>query len=246
MKTVYVDINKELTTRRTKKIAKKLYKINKKEDIVVALSKDLEQNIELTNQISELGIEILNGKWLFKFLLCDIIEYISDRKDEKEENQIVAILMNKKDEIVLSQLSDIAQKVKMLKIIGEFTVELNYLEEKLYNEYGIAIQITNNKRKALTNVDIIINFDYTEEKLYEYSINPQSVLVNIQEKNKKFMGTNINDYKIEYNKENFNEVENESKFNKNVIYEGYIYRRDTFLNIKKQFRTDNVRLIELI
>lgn len=246
MKTVYVDINKELTARRVKKLAKKLYKMNRKEDIAVALSKELEQNEELMSQINEFGIRVLNGKWLFKFLICDIIEYISNIKNEKEESQIVGILMKNKDEIVLAQLFDIAKKVKTLKIISGFTVGLSYLEEKLYNEYGIAMQITNNKRKALTNVDIVINFDYTEEQLSEYNINPQAVLVNIEEKIENFVGTNINNYKIEYNKENFNKVANELSFDSNVIYEGYIYRKDTLQNIRKQLKIDSVRLVELI
>jgi len=246
LKTVYVDINKELTARRVKKLAKKLYKMNRKEDIAVALSKELEQNEELMSQINEFGIRVLNGKWLFKFLICDIIEYISNIKNEKEESQIVGILMKNKDEIVLAQLFDIAKKVKTLKIISGFTVGLSYLEEKLYNEYGIAMQITNNKRKALTNVDIVINFDYTEEQLSEYNINPQAVLVNIEENIENFVGTNINNYKIEYNKENFNKVANELSFDSNVIYEGYIYRKDTLQNIRKQLKIDSVRLVELI
>lgn len=245
MKTVYVDIEKEMTDRRIKKIAKKLYKLNKKDDIVVALSKDLEKNERLISQINEFGVKILDGKWLFKFLICDIIEYISNMKNEKEETQVVAILMKNKDEIVLNQLFDIAKRVRTLKVISGFTVGLSYLEEKLYNEYGIAIQITNNKRKALTNVNIVINFDYTEEQLSEYNINSQAVLVNIKENIKNFIGTNINNYKIEYNKENFTKMKNETNFDSNVIYEGLIYRRDTLQNIRKQLTLDKVRLIEL-
>lgn len=245
MKTVYVDIRKEITARRAKRIAKKLYKMNKKEDIVIALSKELENNEELNNQINEFGLNILNGKWLFKFLICDIIKYISNMRDRKEETEIVAVLMERQDEIILAQISEIAKKVKTLKIISGFTFGLDYLEEKLYNEYGIAIQITNNKRKALANTDIVINFDLKEEKLKEYIINPKAILVNIKENIKNFSGTNINYYKIEYNRENFDKMKNETSFDSNVIYEGFIYRRDTLQNIRKQLMLDNVRLIEL-
>lgn len=245
MKTVYVDIGKEITARRAKRIAKKLYKKNKKEDIVVALSKELENNEELNNQINEFGIKVLDGKWLFKFLICDTIEYISNMKSKRLDTEVVAIVMERQDEIVLAQLSEIAKKVKTLKIISGFTFGLDYIEEKLYNEYGIAIQITNNKRKALANVDIVINFDLKEEKLKEYSINKQAVLVNIKENIKNFSGTNINYYKIEYNRENFTKMKNEINFDSNVIYEGFIYRRDTLQNIRKQLMIDNVRLVEL-
>ena len=244
MKTVYVDIEKEMTDRRIKKIAKKLYKLNRKENIVVALSKELEKNDGLVNQINEYGVSILDGRWLFKFLICDIIEYISNMRERKEETEVVAVIMERQDEILLAQLPEIAKKVKTLKIIRA-TFGLDYLEEKLYNEYGIAIQITNNKQKALTNADIVINFDLKEEKLKEYNINSQATLVNIKENIKNFSGTNINYYKIEYNRENFAKMKNETKFDSNVIYEGFIYRRDTLPNIRKQLILDNVRLIEL-
>ncbi len=245
MKTVYVDIEKEMTDRRIKKIAKKLYKLNRKENIVVALSKELEKNDGLVNQINEYGVSILDGRWLFKFLICDIIEYISNMRERKEETEVVAVIMERQDEILLAQLPEIAKKVKTLKIISRATFGLDYLEEKLYNEYGIAIQITNNKQKALTNADIVINFDLKEEKLKEYNINSQATLVNIKENIKNFSGTNINYYKIEYNRENFAKMKNETKFDSNVIYEGFIYRRDTLPNIRKQLMLDNVRLIEL-
>ena len=245
LKTVYVDIEKEMTDRRIKKIAKKLYKLNRKENIVVALSKELEKNDGLVNQINEYGVSILDGRWLFKFLICDIIEYISNMRERKEETEVVAVIMERQDEILLAQLPEIAKKVKTLKIISRATFGLDYLEEKLYNEYGIAIQITNNKQKALTNADIVINFDLKEEKLKEYNINSQATLVNIKENIKNFSGTNINYYKIEYNRENFAKMKNETKFDSNVIYEGFIYRRDTLPNIRKQLILDNVRLIEL-
>ena len=49
-----------MTQRRIKKVAKKLYKINQKEEIIVALSKKLESNEELKNEINRYNIKILN------------------------------------------------------------------------------------------------------------------------------------------------------------------------------------------
>lgn len=246
MKTIYLDINREITARKTKKIAKKLYKISKKEEIVVALSKNLEKNTELYNNINEYGIKILNGKWLLKFLLCEVIEYISVIQGKKQETQTVAVLIESQDDIILGELMQIAKNVKTLKIISNSKFKFNYLEEKLYEDFGIAVQITNNKRKALLNSDIIINYDYNEEKLEEYSINSNAILVNIEKEIKNFSGTSINDYLIEYDTENFIEADNISDFNTNIMYESYIYRKDTLQNIQSQLKKDNVRLIGLI
>lgn len=246
MRTVYINVKDEPNKRKIKKIAKKLYKINKKEDIVVALSKELQKNEELNNKIEEYGIKVLDGKWLFKFLICDIIEYVSKNEHKSKEIQIIAILMEKQDDIVLAQILEIAKNVKVLKIITKSIERYEYWETKLYEEYGIALQVTNNKKKSLSNVDIIINFDYDEEKIKEYNINPFAILVNLQDNIKCFKGININNYKIEYNKENFMEFEDELDYDNNIIYESYIYRRDTFLNIRKQLNRDEVRLIGLI
>ncbi len=245
MKTIYIKTNKELTKRKITKIAKKLYKMNKKEEVAVALSKNIGENQELKEKIKDIGIKILDGKWLFKFLLCDIIEYVTKSKNEKQAMQTVAILIEKQDEIILAQLPEIAKRIKTLKIINKGSPTYTYLEEKLYAEYGIAIEITNNKTKSLANVDIIINYDFTQEKIREYKINPQAILINIEEKIEKNTKTNINNYKIEYNKENFTQIENEKEFDQNTIYESYIYRKDTYRNIRKQLINDNVKLIEL-
>ena len=77
MKTVYVNPKKELTKKKMVKISKKLYKLNKKGDIAVAISNNIIGKEELCSLIYDYGIKILDGKWLFKFMIYDIIEYIS-------------------------------------------------------------------------------------------------------------------------------------------------------------------------
>lgn len=245
---MYVNIKDDLNKRKVKKIAKKLYRISKKEDIVVALNKDLTKNEELTGFINDYGIKILNGKWLFKFLLHDIVDYICKIEHKIPETQNIAILINKKDDIIIGQVLEIAKRVKSLKIISDSINGFGYLEEELYTEYGIALQITNNKKKSLLHTDIIINFDYDEEQLSKYYTKPGVILVNLQEniELKNFAGININDYRIDYDKDNFEMFENEKDFESNVIYESYIYRKDTLPNIQKQLERDNVRLIGLI
>ncbi|MCI8620892.1 MAG: hypothetical protein HFJ50_03745 [Clostridia bacterium] len=60
MKTVYLNEKKKLTKRKINKIAKKLEKINEKEEIVLAISKKLSENEELVNEIKRRKIAILN------------------------------------------------------------------------------------------------------------------------------------------------------------------------------------------
>ena len=249
MRTVYIDTKKELNKRRLKKIAKKLYKMNKKEEIVVALSKNLEKNEELNEEISSYGLNILNGRWLFKFLLIQILEYLSKESNKNIEKLTVAVLMEKLDEIILKQLIEIAKKIKVLKIITKDINRYSYIEKELYQKEGIAIQITNNKAKSLVNVDIIINLDLNKAKLEEYNIDKCATLINIKQmvnfNPNEFEGININNYEISYSEENFKNEDIKNEFDPNILYESYIYRKDTYANIKKQLEIDNVRLTKL-
>lgn len=249
LKTIYINEKEDLTKRKAKRIIKKIYKISKREDIVIALSKNLENHIELNKMIEEYGFKILDGRWLFKFLLYDILEYISEVHNKRIEMQNVAILMNNMDEIIMQQLSEIAKKVKGLKIVTNDINKYTYIEEKLYYEYGIAIQITNNKSKSLTNTYIIINFDFGEEEFNKCNIDINATIININKEIKlyldNFRGQNINKYEIEFDEENFCELTDIKDFDRNVLYESYIYRKDNFENIRKQLKKDNVKLVKL-
>ena len=73
----------------------------------------------------------------------------------------------------------IARKVKRLTIVSNNINKFRYLEEKLYNEYGIAIELSNNRRKSLLNSNIIINVDFEEEMVNKYNINSKAIIINL-------------------------------------------------------------------
>lgn len=247
MKTIYIEEKEDINKRKVKKLIKKIYKTSKKEDVVLAICKSLEDNEILLDYIIEYGFKVLDGRWLFKFLLYDILEYLSKIENKKIETLNVALLMNNMDEIIMQELPEIAKTVKSLKIITEDINKYSYMEEKLYKEDGIALQITNNKSKSLNGTNIIINFDFNEDMINECNIN--GTIVNINEKinlkKDSFTGKNINDYEISFKEENFEDSLNKKEFDKNILYESYIYRRDNFTNIRKQLERDEVKLLIL-
>lgn len=282
MKTIYID-KENIGKWRARRIAKKLYKQSKKEDIVIALSKNLMEHEALNNALNEYELKVLNDRWLFKFLLFDILEYIANNEcngttistpylrsgalcapyfEEIAQTNVgasiahpindykVAILMDKADEIIMQQLVSIAKSVKTLKIVTKSKNSYSYIENELFQRDGIAIQITNNKEKSLSNVDIILNFDFNEERISKYKINHNAIIIDLGKKitlNKdNFNGKIINNYEITFNEENYNLNINKDNFDNSILYESYIYRRDTFANIKNQLNQDNVRLIKLI
>ena len=246
MKTIYVNPKKELKQKKIKKIAKKLYKLSKKEDIVVALSKNLKEQELLANEIKNNGVKILNGRWLLKFLISDILEFFATENHEKLEIKNIALLINTPDDIIIEQIKEVAKKVKNLKIVTTYINRFSYLEEELYLKYGIAIQVTSNKNKALTNIDTIVNIDFDEENLKKFNINKFATIINIKEEiqdiGRNFKGKNINNFEIEYKKENYLENEEYFDFDSNILYESYIYKKDTYRNIYKQLQKDDVKI----
>lgn len=183
-------------------------------------------------------------------MLYDILKCELDKRKEILETSNVAILINNMEETVISQIRHIAKEVKSLKIVTSKVNRFIYLEEKLYTDYGIGIQVTNNKEKALQASEIIINIDFDEDMLKDYCIKNDATIINIKKKIKKisnnFNGIIINDYKIKYNEETFEGIKKASSFDEKVLYESLIYRKDNFFNIKKQLNSDGIELTELV
>ena len=119
------------------------------------------------------------------------------------ETSNVAILIDNMEEAIISQIKQIAKEVKSLKIVTSKVNRFIYLEEKLYSDYGIGVQVTNNKEKALQSSEIIVNIDFDEDMLKKYYIKNDATIINIKKKIKKisdrFNGIIINDYKKKYN-----------------------------------------------
>ena len=92
--------------------------------------------------------------------------------------------------------------------------------------------------------------DFDEKTFNKYYINPKAIVINLKKKininTKRFQGININYYKINYNKQILDKFENNIQYDKNILYESYIYRKDTYINIKNQIKKDNVKIITLI
>ena len=182
-------------------------------------------------------------------MINDILEYIANEKNRDIQTLVLGIFINNIEESLVSQIREIAKKVKSVKIVTDNIDKLSHLEEELYIEYGIALQITNNKGKSLTNVDIVINYDFNKENLIKYEIPNTITIVNILsrvELDDLDMNFNvINDYDIDFKEEILEEFEDVDDFEKPVFYESLVFRRDTFEHIKMQLNQDKVRLLKI-
>ena len=244
-------IKEQLTEKQTQKLAKDIQKKCRKNNInKVVLSKNIKNNIKLYNKIYEYAIDIFDGKWLQKYMAYEIIEYIIKKKNLKKEETDITILTKFISDEVVETIKIFAKEYKSINVITKQINEFKNLEEKILEEYGMIITVTDNKRKSLLKSEIILNFDFTEKQLNEYNIFNEAIIVNLQNKikinKKRFNGLIVNDYEIYSTREDeYFGVEKIRNFYIKDLLEESIYRKDSFFNIRRNITYGHYKIKEL-
>ena len=238
--------NSKLTENKIRKITKKITKKTYIQN--VAISDDLLKNTELREHLEKCKVHILDGKWLWSYMLPHILEYVAKMKQEDIQTQEVSIFVKENSEINIQNVVELAERVKLLNVITNKTERFKNIENYLYYTYGIIIRVTTNK-KALSKSKIIINLDFSENELNSFSIPEKAIIINknknVDISSKKFSGINIKGFDINFENQNINvlkEYNIYNHFNKNIIYESLIYRNDSYKNIQRQIEKDNVNI----
>ena len=141
-----------------------------------------------------------------KLLSIKILEYILSIQKREIQNTEVNILVRESSNINSYIIEEIAKNALNVKIISNNIYKFKKIEEKLYDEYGIAIQFSNSYKKSLSKSNIIINLDFDEIDLNEYLIYDRAIIINcinqnIKIKSKLFNGVVINSVNISFNQE---------------------------------------------
>lgn len=222
----------------------------KKDCICIVLSKKIKQDAELIEKIEDIGIPISDGRWLFKFLVIQILEYISKCQNIDIGELRIALVTNENNELISYYIEELTKRSNKIKIITNHREKFHIIEEKLYYNKGIVLEISNNKRKALQDVDVIFNFNFEEEKLNRYKLNDNAILINLKEKvnidSKRFSGINIHSYEIDFENRLINILDWIKDFEKTEIYESYLYRNDKIESIEQDITKDKVIIKGLI
>ena len=215
----------------------------------VVLSNYLNDIELLKLQFQENKINIYKGDILCKYLIYNFVEYILKQRGEECYNQEICILVNDLTKLDENNIIYFCKKFKRINIVTKNINKFKRLEKYLEEE-GIAITITNNKRKSLLKAKIIINLDFDEELLNSFNINQNAIILEIGEKaevkSKLFNGINILDYQIVYDTSNIKlDNINYKKFDKKLIYES-IASKNEYEDVINMINRDNVRIVNLI
>lgn len=169
----------------------------------IVVKENLKKDKEFINLLYGLNINICSPKWLFKMCTKEVVEKIL--KDNKKEESEIFICVNDVDELIEKFIYIFAKEFKRLCIVTNHIGKFKKIEEKLYQEEGILITITNNKRKSLSKAELILNVDFPKEILNQFAIYDKATIVtwedDIKILKKKFNGKIIRDCKIEFDKQ---------------------------------------------
>lgn len=157
----------------------------------------------------------------------------------------VSILVNDFTNINIDTIILIANNIRRLNIITNHIDKCKRIENYLYEEFGIMINVSNNRKTSLAKSEIIVNIDFPKEILNKYRIYDKAVIFNVLDKitieSKRFNGINVNYYKISMpDKYEMDEFENE------VMYESIIYKYKELDNIRERIEKDKIRIKKLI
>lgn len=220
-------------------------KILEKLDTFVVLSKKLQSFSELKESIIESKIKVLDGKKLSNYLIPEIIEYICKMSKKEVNMQEITLLVENLTIDLYKLILELANCVKRIQIVSDKMKQFTKLENELETKFGIACQISNNKRKSLLKSKIIINLDYFEEQFNQFAINPKAIVIDINKEtkihSKAFSGIHIQNYQINYDNEEFDDKVFENK----LVYESKILNK-SYEQIRKNIQNENVRVTNLL
>lgn len=216
-----------------KVINKIMNKIKKIEKPTVILSKKVK-----TLQKEWKELKIMTGKKLQKYFLPHILEKIKQNNDTQDLYLLLDSYHTENIQIVEYFL----EKWRSINIITKEVKKYSQLEEKIFEDKGIIITVSNNKKKGLKKARLIVNVDFFAQRLKEFKIDRKAIIINcVSQKIEDIMGFEgiiINKIEIgprvETLWEEFEEIE---------IYESKYEYKNTFESNVKQIEASK-RCIE--
>lgn len=233
---------KNLNLKQSIRLAKKTNKIlEKAQSNKIILSKKIQENTTYVNLLNSYNYYIVDGKILLEALLSNILDCVIVKKQIKKEETSLSILVNNLNEYVLENIKCLANEYKLINIVTNHLEKFKKVEEQIYNNYGLLITVTNNKKKSLSKSPIIVNIDFPTELINTYNIYTEAIILdikgNVKIKTKRFNGIIINSYEIKTDA-----VVNNGKYLTKELYEAKLYPNMKFNEIKNRIIKDKVEI----
>ena len=242
-------------------IKKRLVKyIDKLEIEALVFEKELEGSFkeEICTMLGRRKLQIINGKLLMEYMEYEIVKYIINKQGTNTKREDIYIIFKKEDGLDLNFLKRFIENFKVTNIVTNDIERLKNVQENLLENDGILIAVSNNKKKALKRAKYIINVNLNKEELEKYTINRNSIIINIRENVKynssSFDGININYFNISCPDEYIEKLEQvgniEVEFDLVKLYESILLcnnmQKQELEAIYERINEDGIYVTELI
>ena len=111
----------------------------------------------MINLLRANDIKIFDGKWLEKYLILDILEYIINKKQIIKAETEIAITANEITDLLIEMIKILSKQYKKLTIVTNHIEKLRKIEKEIKEKEGILIILSNNKNKSLLKWILIKN-----------------------------------------------------------------------------------------
>ena len=165
----------------------------------------------------------------------------------KKEETPISVLVNDLTDYTIENLKTFANEYKTLNIVTNHIDKFKKIEDKIYEEQGLRITVTNNKKKSLLKSKIILNIDFPKELLNKYIIFDEAIIVNVNGnmkiEKKRFNGMVINDYEIVINPSIIHNYDgNIQKYYAKHLYEAEFYKNIPFYDFQNKIKDDKLEI----
>lgn len=228
-------INKKMIYNLMKKISN--YKISN-----LVFSEELLKNEELISLFKN-QFNVLDGKWLYKFLIYTIIQKIAIVQNKKIDEYEITILCNNPTEIIFENIEKLSQNCKIVNILTNNTDKFTSIENKLYEKYNLLLNVSTNKEKVCLFSNIIINVDYTKDELENCNFKYESILIQCtKEKVEKNLKAIIVFYRLIFDKSYISFFNKNKHFEQEILYESLYYYAISLEGMERFLIRDNVKI----
>ncbi len=237
----------KISIKKAERLAKRTIAIlEKANNQKIVLSKKTSKQEDYVNFLNSYGAKIIEGRWLFKALTLKALDYVVEKKRLKKEEIQLSILINEIEQNMLENIKQIVKQYKRVNIVTNHFEKFKNIEQQIFEEDGIMITVTNNKKKSLAKSQIILNVDFPKELINKYKIFEEAIIINLNGNvaitSKRFNGINIVDYEIDFEYIDDFDYDKENLYEKKKIYEAQSYQNRTFDYLQNKFLKDKVRI----
>ncbi len=236
LSSTYEDVNNKTITN----ILKAAQKLNFKN---VALAEGLQSNLALNKELLNSNFDILDGTKIYKFLTYEIINKIAYIQNIKIQSMEITFLTNNNSDINMESIKMLAQKCKVVNVLTERIDLFTDLEKQLYDDQGIIINVSRNKRKTCMYSDIILNLDFENKTLEQCRIREKTIIVQFTKaKFENKTGVTITSYKLNIPDKYSASKKMLKHFSNEILYEGLFYHKLSYKNVRKLLKKDNISI----